>query len=123
MKKSANFEFGAVKNDYLIAKFGVDTAENEPYKIWPACLLQSPALVQMNSCANAQVFPDGLVHADLRLLQVRIREDDADGVLALLTLQEHVISTEELELVHLPGRERHNAVVVVHGLLDDLCLS
>ena len=46
MQKSAKFEFGAVqknanlvdlekccKNEYLVAKIGVDTAENEPSKV------------------------------------------------------------------------------------------
>ena len=28
-----------LSNEYLLAKIGVDTAENEPSEIWPACCL------------------------------------------------------------------------------------
>ena len=27
-----------LQNEYFIAKIGVDTAENEPSEVWPACL-------------------------------------------------------------------------------------
>ena len=27
-----------LQNEYLVAKIGVDTAENEPSKVWPACI-------------------------------------------------------------------------------------
>ena len=29
-----------LSNEYLLAKIGVDTAENAPSKVWPACLTQ-----------------------------------------------------------------------------------
>ena len=64
MKKSANFEFAAVqrnvesdrsrkilKNEYSLAKFGVDTAENEPSKVWTvACLPPAPPPLIKDVC-------------------------------------------------------------------------
>ena len=39
------------KNDYLIAKFGVDTAENEPLQVWGGDSIQ----YSIHSLFNTQV--------------------------------------------------------------------
>ena len=41
-----------LKNDYLVAKIGFDTAENEPCKVWPASQPLTPPLGRINSYAG-----------------------------------------------------------------------
>lgn len=60
-----------------------------------------------------------LVHADVAVLSVVIREDDAHRVFALLALQQDGITAEELELLHLGLAQAHHAVVVVGGIVDN----
>ena len=36
-----------LKNDYLLAKIGFDTAENEPSKVWTCLPAPSPPLIQL----------------------------------------------------------------------------
>ena len=50
-------------NYYFLTKIGVDTAENEPSEIWPACLPRTLPLGRMNSygadCSeNTLKFPN-----------------------------------------------------------------
>mmetsp|Transcript_72452 Transcript_72452/g.156661 ORF Transcript_72452/g.156661 Transcript_72452/m.156661 type:complete len:454 (+) Transcript_72452:1318-2679(+) len=68
---------------------------------------------------HAEVLAHHLVHADLRVIQVLVREHDADGVLALLALDEHVVAAEEVQLLHLGLREGDDRVVIVERLLHD----
>ena len=57
-----------LSNEALIAKFDVDTVENEHSKVWPACPPQSPPLGRSNS--------DGGVHVADR---VGLRAGDEDA--------------------------------------------
>ena len=43
------FEQIANSNEYLLAKFGFDTAENEPCKVCPLAVYRSPKLLFFNN--------------------------------------------------------------------------
>lgn len=69
--------------------------------------------------AHAQVLAHHLVHADLTFLAKLVGENDAHGVLALFTLEQHGVASEKLKLVHLLQVQRDDGVVVVHRLVCD----
>mmetsp|Transcript_81050 Transcript_81050/g.238195 ORF Transcript_81050/g.238195 Transcript_81050/m.238195 type:complete len:200 (+) Transcript_81050:2350-2949(+) len=69
--------------------------------------------------AHAQVLAHDFVQADLRVLEVVVGKHDADGVLALLALDQHVVAAEEVQLLHLCLRHRDDGVVVVQRLLHN----
>mmetsp|Transcript_34194 Transcript_34194/g.79892 ORF Transcript_34194/g.79892 Transcript_34194/m.79892 type:complete len:235 (+) Transcript_34194:493-1197(+) len=69
--------------------------------------------------ANAQVLPHNLVHANLLIIKVVISKHNANCVLALLALQQHVVASEEIQLLHLRLREGDHGVVIVERLLHD----
>jgi hypothetical protein len=69
--------------------------------------------------AHSEVFAHHLVHADLVLLARVIVEHDANSVSALLPLQLHGVTTEELQLLHGVEVEGHDGVVIVDGIVDD----
>mmetsp|Transcript_37010 Transcript_37010/g.91458 ORF Transcript_37010/g.91458 Transcript_37010/m.91458 type:complete len:248 (-) Transcript_37010:99-842(-) len=78
------------------------------------------ALVDGNDVAEAhpQVLADDFVHADLSFFAELVGQHDAHSVFALLSLDQHGVAAEELKLVHLLKVESHDAVVVVHSLID-----
>ena len=59
--------------------------------------------------AHPQVSAHHLVDADARLVARVVREDDADGVLALLALEQDGVAAEELEGLHGLEREGDDA--------------
>mmetsp|Transcript_28442 Transcript_28442/g.80059 ORF Transcript_28442/g.80059 Transcript_28442/m.80059 type:complete len:454 (-) Transcript_28442:148-1509(-) len=69
--------------------------------------------------AHAEVLAHDLVHSDAGAVAGLIGQHDADGVAALLSLDEHGVSAEELELLHLGGRQADHGVVVVGGVVHD----
>ena len=69
--------------------------------------------------AHPQVLADHLVHADVGIVAGVVGEDDADGVPALLALDEDGVPAEELQLLHLGGAEADDRVVVVGGVVHD----
>ena len=69
--------------------------------------------------ADAEVLPHDLVHLDGRVVAGLLGQDDADGVPALLALDEDGVAAEELELLHLGGAELDDGVVVVGRVVDD----
>mmetsp|Transcript_775 Transcript_775/g.1375 ORF Transcript_775/g.1375 Transcript_775/m.1375 type:complete len:266 (+) Transcript_775:1944-2741(+) len=69
--------------------------------------------------ANTQVGTHHLVHTDLRLLTGVVSEHDAHGVFALLPLDQHGVSTEELELLHGLEVEGDHGIVIIHALVHD----
>jgi len=69
------------------------------------------------SKAHAQVFADDFVHADLALFAMLVCQHDAHRVLPLLAFDKHRVAAEQLELVHLGKIQRHDAVIIVHGLI------
>lgn len=68
--------------------------------------------------AHTQVIPDDPIHAYLLIGTCVIGENDTDGLLPPLALEQHRITSEELQLVHLVLGERDDGVVIVDGFLD-----
>lgn len=68
---------------------------------------------------HTQILPHNLVHADLAVLQAIIGQNNAHSVLALLSLDQHVITTEEIQFLHLGLRKRDHRIVVIERLLND----
>ena len=46
---SISFRTDSYSDEYLLAKFGIDTAENEPCKVFPLSVYRSPRLLD---CAD-----------------------------------------------------------------------
>jgi len=84
-------------------------------------VLDVRALVDGNDVAqaNAQVLADDLVDTDLVLLGGLVGQHDADGVLALLALEQDGVAAEQLQLLHRRRVQRHHRVVVVHRLVHN----
>ena len=85
-----------LQNEYLDAKIGVDTAENEPSKAWPACLPRDPPLrsskqpyipVVLRAVRGSRQRPEdrlGLVHVDgLEILEAAEDRREAEDLVAL----------------------------------------
>ena len=53
--------------------------------------------------ADAEVLSDDLVHTDVGVVAGLVGQDDADGITALLALDEDGVATEELKFLHLGG--------------------
>mmetsp|Transcript_33468 Transcript_33468/g.109659 ORF Transcript_33468/g.109659 Transcript_33468/m.109659 type:complete len:203 (+) Transcript_33468:2238-2846(+) len=66
-----------------------------------------------------EVLAHDLVQADLPIFQVLVGEYDANGVLAFLALDQHIVAAEEIQLLHLRLRQSDDGVVIVQCLLDD----
>ena len=49
-----------LSNEHLLAKIGVDTNENEPSKVWPACLQPAPDLPSNEQPYATQVVGAGV---------------------------------------------------------------
>lgn len=49
---------------------------------------------------DAQVVADNSVDAGTSIIKVIVREDDQNGVLPLLALNQHGVATEELQRLH-----------------------
>ena len=58
-----------LKNDYLDAKTGVDTAENEPFKVWGSQDFRIFILLDIRICIDAESDRDGKVSPPDALVQ------------------------------------------------------
>jgi hypothetical protein len=67
---------------------------------------------------DPEVVADNTVDASAAVIKLLIREDDKDGVLALLATNEHGVTTEELQRVHGGLRKGNDTVVIVDGIGD-----
>jgi len=67
---------------------------------------------------DTQVVSHNTIHTDFLIGAGIIREHNADGFLAPLALQQHGVTTEQLELVHLCLRQTHDGVIVIGGIVD-----
>lgn len=63
--------------------------------------------------SDPQVPANDLVDSDARLVARVVGEHDADGILALLALEEHRVAAEQLERLHRLERKGDDAVIVV----------
>jgi hypothetical protein len=71
--------------------------------------------VRSESChiqSNAQVVSHGSVDSGATIVKLVVGKNDQDGVLSLLALHEHGVTTEELQSLH-----------GVVGQVDDACAS
>ena len=70
--------------------------------------------------ANTKIAPYNLVHKDvhvLRLLRL-VGQGDGNRLLSLFAFEDHSVTLEYLELVHLGLRELDDGVVVLRGVLN-----
>ena len=65
---------------------------------------------------DTEVVADNAVDAGLTILEIVIGENNQDGVLALLSLDQNGVATEELESLHGVVREGDDGVVIVGGV-------
>lgn len=66
---------------------------------------------------HSQVVPDNSVHENLLVRAVSIGENDANGLLTTLALEQDCVAAEELQLVHLRLGQGDDRVVIVVGLV------
>jgi hypothetical protein len=67
---------------------------------------------------DTEVVADNTVDAGLTIFKIVVGENDQDGVLALLSLDQNSVATEELESLHGVVREGDDGVVIVGGVGD-----
>ena len=67
---------------------------------------------------HTEILTNNLVHADLGFLEVFVCKNDADCVLALLSLDHDVVTAEEVQFLHFGRVKRDDGVIVVRGILD-----
>ena len=70
------------------------------------------------SVLDAEVVANNTVDAGASIIEVIISEDDKNGVLALLSLDQDGVATEELEILHGLVGEGNDRVVIVDGIGD-----
>jgi hypothetical protein len=68
------------------------------------------------SVLDTEVVADNTVDAGLTIFKIVVGENDQDGVLALLSLDQNSVATEELESLHGVVREGDDGVVIVGGV-------
>ncbi len=68
------------------------------------------------SVLDAEVVSHDTVDTGASIIQVVVGEDDEDGILALLSLDQNGVATEELEGLHGVVRERNDGVIIVNGI-------
>lgn len=72
---------------------------------------------------DTKVVSHNTVDAGTSIIQIIIGQDNQNGVLALLTLDEYCVATEELESLHGVVGKSNNGVVIVNGIghaIDEL---
>lgn len=67
---------------------------------------------------DAKVVTDDTVDASLTIFEIVIGENNQDSVLALLSLDQNGVATEELERLHGVIGKSDNRVVIVGGIGD-----
>lgn len=65
---------------------------------------------------DTKVVTHNPVDTGASIIEIVIGQDDQHSVLALLTLHENCITTEELEGLHGVVREGNNRVIIVNGI-------
>ena len=72
---------------------------------------------------DTEVVADNTVDASLTILEIVVGENDQDGILALLSLDQNGVATEELESLHGVVGEGNDGVVIVGGVGDTESMS
>jgi len=67
---------------------------------------------------DTKVVANNTVDASATIVELIIGEDDKDGILALLSLDQDGVATEELEILHGLVGEGNDRVVIVDGIGD-----
>lgn len=65
---------------------------------------------------DTEVVADNTVDAGLTILEIVVGENNQDGILALLSLDQNGVATEELESLHGVVGEGNDGVVIVGGV-------
>lgn len=69
--------------------------------------------------SDSQIVPDDAVHANLLVRASVVREDDAHGLLATLSLEHNRVPAKQLQLVHFCLGQGDDRIIVVGRFLDD----
>lgn len=72
---------------------------------------------------DTKVVADNTVDTSLTILEIVIGENNQDGILALLSLDQNSVATEELESLHGVVRKGNDGVVIVGSVGDTECMS
>lgn len=67
---------------------------------------------------DTEVVADNAVNTGLTILEIVVGKNDQDGILALLSLDQHSVATEELKSLHGVVREGDDRVVIIGGVSD-----
>ena len=67
---------------------------------------------------DTEVVTDNAVDAGLTIFEIVIGENNQDGILALLSLDQNSVATEELESLHGVVGKGDDRVVIVGGVSD-----
>ena len=74
------------------------------------------------SMLNTKVVANNAVDASTSVIELVVGEDDENSVLALLSLDQDGVATEELQVLHGLVGERDNRVVIVDGISNPVVL-
>jgi hypothetical protein len=72
---------------------------------------------------DTEVVADNTVDASLTILEIVVGENNQDGILALLSLDQNGVATEELESLHGVVGEGDDGVVIVGSVGDTESMS
>lgn len=72
---------------------------------------------------DTEVVADNTVDASLTILEIVIGENNQDGILALLSLNQDGVATEKLEGLHGVVRKGDDGVVIVGGVSNTESMS
>lgn len=74
------------------------------------------------SVLDTKIVANDTVDTSATIVELIVSEDDEDGILALLSLDQDSIATEELEILHGLVGEGNDRVVIVDGIGDPVSL-
>lgn len=67
---------------------------------------------------DTEVVADNAVDASLTILEIVVGENNQDSILALLSLDQNSVATEELESLHSVVRKGDDGVVIIGSVGD-----
>lgn len=69
--------------------------------------------------ADTQIVANDTIHANFFVGASFVGKNNANGLLATFSLQQHCVSSEQLQFVHFGLRKTHNRIIIVCGIVDD----
>jgi hypothetical protein len=94
----------------VLKYFPIGSAETYIFNVWAWVNGDDIAML------HTEVVSDNTVNTNATVVKVIVREDDKNGVLPLLSLDQDCVATEQLESFHGIVRKGDDRVVVVNGI-------